>query len=277
MKKVSLPLLLLLLLFVTTLQAQEGAILYVDYEPDMVQEFDNDVYKDTLAFDMDQDGVCEWVFTQKYQHLGIKMWIQPNVYNDYWDTLHYYHRFRLHKCQLGDTLPNLRWEVEGHVSSADAQYWGYNVPGDYPHEIFGVRYLTDEGFCYGWFDFSAESYNPWAAGYAQNIRVTFHRSAFCTRPDYPLLAGQTDFCNIEDNDMMTPVIIRPNPTCGIFTITGSNLIQAKIYNTLGQYITAYTGNSSTITIDINKLPSGIYFVNITDDKGRRCVKKIVKQ
>ncbi len=71
--------------------------------------------------------------------------------------------------------------------------------------------------------------------------------------------------------------IRPNPTCGIFTITGSNLIQAKIYNTLGQYITAYTGNSSTITIDINKLPSGIYFVNITDDKGRRCVKKIVKQ
>ena len=30
-------------------------------------------------------------------------------------------------------------------------------------------------------------------------------------------------------------------------------------------------------IDIANLPTGIYFVNITDSEGRKCVRKVVKE
>ena len=74
-----------------------------------------------------------------------------------------------------------------------------------------------------------------------------------------------------------PMGIYPNPTTGMVSVSGVNLRQAEVYNALGQLVATATGNGSQITVDLNGLPAGLYFVNITDSDGRMCVRKVVKQ
>ena len=71
--------------------------------------------------------------------------------------------------------------------------------------------------------------------------------------------------------------IHPNPTNGTFTVTGKDLKQAEVINTLGQQVATAKGQSETLQIDIAKLPAGVYFVRITDGEGRKCVRKVVKE
>jgi hypothetical protein len=58
---------------------------------------------------------------------------------------------------------------------------------------------------------------------------------------------------------------------------GQDLKTVEVFNTLGQQVSASGGKGERITLDISKLPAGIYFVNITDGEGRKCVKKVVKE
>ena len=74
-----------------------------------------------------------------------------------------------------------------------------------------------------------------------------------------------------------PMGIYPNPTTGMVSVSGVNLRQAEVYNALGQLVATATGDESLITVDLNGLPAGLYFVNITDSDGRMCVRKVVKQ
>ena len=69
----------------------------------------------------------------------------------------------------------------------------------------------------------------------------------------------------------------PNPATGFVTITGTNLKQAQIINTLGQCVATAKGEGEQLSVDISDLPAGVYFVNITDSEGRKCVKKVVKE
>ena len=71
--------------------------------------------------------------------------------------------------------------------------------------------------------------------------------------------------------------IHPNPTIGQVTIMGQDLKTVEVFNTLGQQVSIANGNGERITLDIRNLPAGIYFVNITDSEGRKCVKKVVKE
>ena len=36
-------------------------------------------------------------------------------------------------------------------------------------------------------------------------------------------------------------------------------------------------HGETLQIDIANLPAGVYFVNIMDEEGRKCVRKVVKE
>ena len=69
----------------------------------------------------------------------------------------------------------------------------------------------------------------------------------------------------------------PNPTNGLVTITGKDLKHAEVFNTLGQQVATASGEGETLHIDIANLPAGVYFVNVTDGEGRKCVKKVVKE
>ena len=71
--------------------------------------------------------------------------------------------------------------------------------------------------------------------------------------------------------------IHPNPTNGMVTVAGTNLSQAMVVNSLGQCVATAQGEGGSLTVDISGLPAGIYFVNITDSEGRKCVRKVVKE
>ena len=73
------------------------------------------------------------------------------------------------------------------------------------------------------------------------------------------------------------ITVAPNPTNGQVTITGENLRQAEVVNMLGQRVATVAGDGDMLHIDMAKLHSGVYFVNITDSEGRKCVRKVVKE
>lgn len=71
--------------------------------------------------------------------------------------------------------------------------------------------------------------------------------------------------------------VHPNPTTGMFTVTGENLQQAEVFNMLGQKLLGVKGKGDELHIDMADLPAGVYFVTITNEEGRRCVRKVVKK
>ena len=66
--------------------------------------------------------------------------------------------------------------------------------------------------------------------------------------------------------------IKPNPTTGILTIEGVNG-KTEIYSIHGKLVTTTT----TQTLDISQVPSGIYFIKTTDDRGGVYTQKVVKE
>ena len=96
---------------------------------------------------------------------------------------------------------------------------------------------------------------------------------------------QTDFDGEFTYSKVTSVNIKnsqiaifPNPTEGKLTITGNDtdLEQIKVYNVLGQDVTAFTKTISSksiqLILDLSELNSGVYFV-----KTKTSVNKIYKQ
>jgi hypothetical protein len=80
---------------------------------------------------------------------------------------------------------------------------------------------------------------------------------------------------IKNADVTTEVNGRP--TNSLVTITGKDLKSAEVINALGQRVASVTGESERLQIDLSSLPAGIYFINITDTEGRKCVRKVVKE
>ncbi|MBQ6305276.1 MAG: T9SS type A sorting domain-containing protein [Bacteroidales bacterium] len=69
----------------------------------------------------------------------------------------------------------------------------------------------------------------------------------------------------------------PNPTNSMVTITGENLRHAELLNVLGQQVLSVQSKGNELHIDMTALPSGVYFVTVTDEEGRKCVRKVVKE
>ena len=46
---------------------------------------------------------------------------------------------------------------------------------------------------------------------------------------------------------------------------------------LGQKMLYVQGKGKELQIDMTALPAGIYFVTVTDEEGRKCVRKVVKE
>ena len=69
----------------------------------------------------------------------------------------------------------------------------------------------------------------------------------------------------------------PSPTDGRFTVWGKDLSRAEVFNALGQHVASASGQGERLVIRLDGQPAGIYFIEVTDTQGRRCVKKVVKQ
>ena len=137
----------------------------------------------------------------------------------------------------------------------------------------GIRNGQEGEYYYGWMEaYARVSYNY--------DTVYFHlaRTCFCTIPNYPLKWGQTSLnTNVDENEVTAFATVYPNPAKSTFTITGKSLKVAEIVNTLGQRVATAKNKGNQMTVDISSLPTGIYFINITDSEGRKCVRKVVKE
>ena len=166
---------------------------------------------------------------------------------------------------LNDT--SLCWGGLCHAESINP------YPNTFPLSYkIGIRYRDGEDYYYGWGEFE-ETRNG-------GSEALFHISkiCYCAIPNYPLVWGQTSLTEgVEEKDESNFACLYPNPTNGQVTITGQDLKSAEVFNTLGQRVASATGEGEGIMVDLSGLPASVYFVNITDKEGRKCVRKVVKQ
>jgi hypothetical protein len=77
--------------------------------------------------------------------------------------------------------------------------------------------------------------------------------------------------DVESIDYVETYNIFPNPTSGVFEVSGDKIKELEVCNVLGKIVC----KEKTSIVDISKQDKGIYFVKITTDKGI-FTKKILK-
>ena len=259
--------------------AQENYIISTIYETDYCNQFSVVSYDtvdtghgtlvpvyDTLELDLNHDGNWDILFHAVYYILGnvdtptIDMYFSQD-----WDFYVEYPNMDsvpiVVDTVLVDTMmidENLPWYDYSNVLFASP--WG-----EPPYYCF--RHRAEDGVHYGWAHLSGK--------YPR--RVCIRGMGYCTLPDTPILWGQTKLLSVEENDANAFATLHPNPTTGIVSIIGENLQQAELFNMLGQQVFSLKGEGDELQIDLSGLPAGMYFVNVTDDEGRKCVRKVVKE
>ena len=296
MKKQLIIILAILLAFIE-MKAQSEEIVYSVFEPDTCRLYDeessNPMYG--LFLDIDQDSVqdisaiaiCYNVVIPL--ELGLES-VNPNwkVYPCFWyhsipdTTLPGYITYvidRYDDIRL-DTVSNWRVYAGIGLILGDHSFSVYDTT--FSNLLCGIRYETagedeEKQYYYGWIEFSnrynGKISNPqWVKGW-----VCIQRMAFCTIPNYPLHVGQTSLDVVERPKSIAFAIVHPNPTNSMVTITGENLRHAELLNVFGQQVLSVQGKGNELHIDMTALPTGVYFVTVTDEEGRKCVRKVMKE
>lgn len=145
-------------------------------------------------------------------------------------------------------------------------------------ETAGTVYLLKEATCEDrTVEVLAESNEGWKFLYweANGESVSSENPySFVLEEDTELVAYFSG-TGVDEKEQM--LVVFPNPTTGVVNIIGKNSKTAEVYNGLGQHLASASGEDEQITIDLDDLPVGIYFVNIFEKDGRKCVRKIVKE
>ncbi|MBO7617727.1 MAG: T9SS type A sorting domain-containing protein [Bacteroidales bacterium] len=261
-----------LLLAVLGLKAQQGEIVYREFDPPL--EFVQNIIgpPKTLELDFDGDGETDHRWYGEYYDHG--EWAVREVSLNGWEIrlvgLADYITYTLDE---NDTLiPNA---PEGWRRGPDYAYYVYLETQIY-YEKYGMHKVIDGKNYYGWYHgygMAGQEYS----GAPYLFKVYIDKIAFCTIPDYPLRYGQTSITGVEENESDVFATIHPNPTTGLVTVTGKNLRQAEVVDMLGQQVLKVQGNGNELRIDMATMPSGIYFVTINDEEGRKCVRKLVRE
>ena len=99
-------------------------------------------------------------------------------------------------------------------------------------------------------------------------------------PTFDLFSTNT---GIDENDILTDIILFPNPVSDILYLSYINSeypkdILTEVYNSIGQKILCSTFKTSgTIQLDISPLVDGIYFVHIRSGKQMSIIKEFIVQ
>ncbi len=243
----------LLLLSAMGLKAQ-NAIIYTEYHPDTCFTFES--VEDAFTLDINQDGSPD-AFFAAYWHSAGGLIVNMHVGSD-WRFCHSVEDEPL----TDNTIINdsLQWShPQGSIDLAM-----------YPdHTRFAFKHLTEDGYHYGW----AHIYltRAWHTVCVSGI-------GYCTLPDQSIQWGQIEYFGINESYVSNAfATVHPNPTTGLVTIAGENLRQTEVLNMLGQQVLSVQGEGNELRINMAALPAGVYFVNITDGEGRKCVRKVVKE
>ena len=275
MKQTKLIFALLALLPFSRAFAQEGEIIYNDNFNPREMHADQPNHIRMLDFDNDSnsDFIIGWNEYREWHLVAF-------TYGNWW--------FENTKVlEAGDTISAVLDWFPAPINPDSDPKISFSPGYSRDSIIIGFKKQVEEdSFCYGWIRFSldagpeknyksvSDNRVPWAHGIC-----TFIDYAYCTEPNYPLRAGQTNFDwdVIESTSPTSYTTIHPNPTTGMVTVTGENLWHAEVFNMLGQQMLSVKGKGNELRIDMAALPAGVYFVNVTDEDGRKCVRKVVKE
>ncbi len=243
--------------------AQQGAFIHKTYPNEWIH---HNGWANTY-YDVNNDSVPDFVMHHELGYGGI---LEGRYHTmDNWDC-----------CSFSTyqwLSSNNYYEDISLPLNSDILNWGYNLHPenngiDTVSYKTGLRYYDEENYYYGWL----RAFSTWDASInTESFIVT--ETCFCTIPNFPLKWGQTTLNDVDENDMNAFATVHPNPTNGLVSITGQDLKTAEVFNALGQRMATAKGNDEQMTIDLNGLPAGVYFVNVTDKEGRMCVRKIVKE
>lgn len=224
---------------------------------------------DEELLDFDMDGESDLCIS--LNDFNNQFTLDFNLTNLFFDqTLGYYHRkpWYVKTLLLNDTIPNAtgfgsfitqHFDV-GEMFFADSLY-------------AGIQHPVADGYCYGWVLYSLRVNVANHSG-----ELILHKYAYCSIPNYPLIIGQISLnSDVRETEIYDRMKVYPNPATRLLFVEGENLKLATIYNILGQKVFFAKAHDGNITLDLNGQPAGIYFVTITDQEGRKCVKKVVKQ
>ena len=260
--KTKLITLTVLLLSAFAMKAQQGEIIYLDFEPDSLVELKEiDFNPDAqMTMDFDADGNNDLRIYSRATSGG--WWFYIMSYSAEWE---------FHEYQIEDPLIPMNEQGEWYTGTNWLPY--YYQGHDTISDKFAVRHRVGESYYYGWFRaylLMNGTANPW---------VALDKMAYCTIQNYPLLWGQTSLNEgVEENGVSNVFAnLHPNPTTGLVTIAGENLRQAEVLNMLGQQVLSVQGEGNELRIDMAAMPAGVYFVNVTNEEGRKCVRKVVKE
>ena len=251
-----------LLLAVLGLKAQQGGILYKEFDPPLYFEVkDIGGISENVLLDIDQDGATDYKLTYYFSKSTY------NILQESCNTT----KFRT--VGLGGGSDTIPWS---NGSETAWKTWDvlhcWNGAEEY-YDRIGILKVIDGNHYYGWI----HQYGSEEQSFPFKKWVYIDKMAFCTIPDYPLRWGQTIFTNIDENgESTTFATLHPNPTSNLVTVTGKNLRQAKVVNMLGQLVLSMQGKGNELCINLAALPAGVYFVTITNEEGRKCVRKVVK-
>lgn len=243
------------------LKAQNTEIIFFDFEPDSIVYYPIE----KLYIDLDQDGDSD---AYLYTHATSGGW---------WFDIFSLSGWELRWCEDTDTISPIN-------ELADNWGIGFNLLPPTQYERFAARHLTDDGCYYGWIQVSYGVYwwqdknSGQKSGWHSKGYLILDKQCFCTIPDYPLHWGQTELMDIEETAESVPfATLHPNPTNSLVTIMGESLRRVEVVNMLGQQVLSVQGRGNELQINIEALPAGIYFVAITNEEGRKCVRKVVRE
>lgn len=250
-----------LIVFATIVQiyAQQGQIICTTYEPDSCYNITS--YQDTLKIDLDQDGSGDILFYIGYHGISSQVMYINSTADWQWSWDYENQPGPLTDSTMIDD-GSLRWHSYPYMMGVNASY-----------HHFAFRRATAEGYCYGW----GYVYLNLDLGQTPPTTVCISKTGYCPLPGQIIQWGQTELLGADENEEKVFIQLQPNPTNGLITITGLNLKQAEVINMLGQHVATAQGDRESLTVDFSGLPAGVYFVNVTDEEGRKCVRKVVKE
>ena len=233
--------------------AQVNHIISTLFEPDsctLIQAYD------TSKWDLNHDGVYD-VFFRSEPH--------PQGGNIYYMSVAPNWKYYKKPSAIYDTVLVEPMVIDEALEWYSFEHMVLSPFNDPP--FYAFRHQAEDGIHYGWMYIHEEYYN------LNCIRGM----GYCTLPDTPIQWGQTELWGVEENDDEGFATLHPNPTTGMVTVKGENLRQAFVTNLLGQQVLSVQGEGDELQIDMTALPAGIYFVTVTDENGRKCVRKAVRE
>ncbi|MBO6024981.1 MAG: T9SS type A sorting domain-containing protein [Bacteroidales bacterium] len=114
-------------------------------------------------------------------------------------------------------------------------------------------------------------------GYQYGISLVFEDGSWM---DSGLMFFTTEYDGVEEDGPSMgsgTLIIYPNPVSETLHIQCFELEEVQVFNALGQQVLSVQGKGNELSIDMAALPAGVYFVAVTNEDGRKCVRKVVKE